>query len=303
LDKCLSSNNRSAATHDKRANSMNLPHGGLDTSDLVLGMSAPPITKRTGRRVFGLDPGGYHTSRPAYPGWVYQTLCSRCGLGRGAATFEIGPGTGTATRRLLDLGANPLIAVEPDARLARFLRRNNPDPALKVITSAFEDVDLGEGAFDLGVSATSFHWLKEDTALNKIAQLLHAGGWWAAFWNVFGDDSRPDPFHLATKELLDGPVSPSAGERGLPFGLDGKARLAALRGSGAFEVADSWMRQWSLTLNAEQTVSLYATYSNINVRPDREAVLAELGRIAREEFSDVVVRNMTTALYVARRTA
>jgi hypothetical protein len=33
---------------------------------------------------------------------------------------------------------------------------------------------------------------------------------------------------------------------------------------------------WSLTLDPDQVVKLYATYSNINIRPDREAVLAEL---------------------------
>ncbi len=264
-------------------------------------MSVTPIAKQTGRGVFGLDPGGYHSSRLGYPDWVYQTLCSRCGLGRGTATFEIGPATGTATRRLLDHGADPLIAVEPDGRLAEFLRGNNADPGLKVMISAFEDADLEEGAFDLGVGATSFHWLEEEAALRKIARLLRPGGWWAAFWNVFGDDSQPDPFHLATHELLGGPSSTSVGERGVPFGLDDEARLAALRGTGAFEAAESWTRTRSLVLNAEQTVALYGTYSNINVRPDREAVLAELGRIAREEFGGRVVRNMTTALYIARR--
>ena len=30
--------------------------------------------------------------------------------------------------------------------------------------------------------------------------------------------------------------------------------------------------------------ALYATYSNVNARPDRETVLAELGRIGRNEF-------------------
>ena len=33
----------------------------------------------------------------------------------------------------------------------------------------------------------------------------------------------------------------------------------------------------------------------------REAVLAELGRIARNEFHGCVTRNMITSLYVARR--
>jgi phospholipid N-methyltransferase len=51
-----------------------------------------------------------------------------CGLAHGAAA--IGAGTGTATRRLLDLGANPLVAIEPDARFATFLRETIEDRAL-----------------------------------------------------------------------------------------------------------------------------------------------------------------------------
>jgi SAM-dependent methyltransferase len=266
-------------------------------------MCASKIDKEVGRRIFGLDPAGYHSSRPDYPEWVYETLRTRCGLRDGTATFEIGAGTGIATRRILDLGADPLVAVEPDIRLASFLRKSNPDPALKVLVSTFEDAPLEERAFDLGFCATAFHWLEEDAAHAKIARLLRPGGWWAAFWNVFGDDSRPDPFHLATRELLGGPSSPSAGERDVPFGLDAEARLAALKRTDAFDVTDVRTSAWPLVLDAEQTVALYATYSNVGVLPNRDAVLAELGRIARDEFDGRVVRNMTTSLYLARRAA
>jgi hypothetical protein len=48
-------------------------------------------------------------------------------------------------------------------------------------------------------------------------------------------------------------------------------------------------------------VALYATFSEINARQDRQAVLTELGRIARDEFLGRVTRNMTTRLYIARR--
>lgn len=145
-------------------------------------MTLPTITRQVGRPVFGRDAAGYHRSRPDYPEWVYQTLCSHCGLGPRAATFEIGPGTGIVTGRLLSLGAKPLIAVEPDPRLANFLRSNNPDSALNVIVSAFEGAVLEPSAFNLGVSGTAFHWLEEDAALAKIALLLRPGGWWAAFF-------------------------------------------------------------------------------------------------------------------------
>jgi hypothetical protein len=38
----------------------------------------------------------------------------------------------------------------------------------------------------------------------------------------------------------------------------------------------------------------------VSARLDRAAVLAEIGRIARDMFMNGVVRNMTTSLYIAR---
>jgi SAM-dependent methyltransferase len=259
------------------------------------------IDPKFGRQAFGADPESYHATRPGYPDWVFEILCERCRLAHGTATFEIGAGTGTATRRLLDLGANPLLAIEPDSRLATFLRETIQDKALSVSVSAFEDAALEKAGFDLGVCATAFHWLHEDMALLKVAELLRPGGWWAMVWNVFGDNSRPDPFHEATKVLLSGPASPSAGSGDVPFALDAEARVAALERAGAFDAIEHQTSVWSLVLDPDQTIALYATFSNINIRRDCEAILAELGRIARDEFHGCVTRNMTTSLYIARR--
>jgi hypothetical protein len=87
----------------------------------------------------------------------------------------------------------------------------------------------------------------------------------------------------------------------MPFALDAKARLAALERTSAFDSVEHRTSTWSLMLDPDQTVALYSTYSNINIRPDREAVLAELGRVAQDEFFGRVTRNMVTSLYVARR--
>ncbi len=259
------------------------------------------IDRSFGRQAFGADPANYDASRPAYPEWVFDTLRDRCGLAAGSAVFEIGAGTGAATRRLLDLGAEPLVAVEADPRLATFLAARANSPALRVIAEPFETADLGRADFDLGVCATAFHWLDEDAALARIADLLKPGGWWAAVWNVFGDDSRADPFHEATFDLLNSHKSPSAGQGGVPFALDTAARIAAIGRTGVFEPSEQQTSHWSLHLNADQTVALYATYSDITARPDRDAVLAELHRTAKDEFGGQVTRNMTTALYTARR--
>lgn len=262
-------------------------------------MSTPVIDKSFGREAFGLDPACYDAARPTYPEWVYETLAERCGLRSGAATFEIGAGTGIATRRLLELGANPLIAVEPDKRLADFLETALPNAGLTVVQGSFEDAGLPQASFDLGFCATAFHWLEEEPALKKVADLLKPGGWWAMVWNVFGDPNRADPFHDATNELLNGPVGLSRDDLKVPFALDKEARLAALERVMAFDSIEHYSSVWSLELDAARTVNLYATYSNITIRPDREVVLAELGRIAREKFDDRVTRNMITSLYIA----
>ncbi|HLI65204.1 MAG TPA: class I SAM-dependent methyltransferase [Caulobacteraceae bacterium] len=135
------------------------------------------IDRAFGRRAFGDDPANYDAARPDYPDWVFERLRDRCGLGPGAAVFEVGAGTGKATRPLLAAGANPLVAIEPDARLAAFLRAQAL-PGLTVRAAPFEEAELAAAAFDLGVSATAFHWLDEQPALAKIADALKPGGWW-----------------------------------------------------------------------------------------------------------------------------
>jgi SAM-dependent methyltransferase len=262
------------------------------------------IPKAFGRRAFGDDPANYDAARPGYPDWVYDTLRERCGLGPGCAAFEIGAGAGTATRRLLASGADPMFAVEPDPRLAAYLRQRAP--ALHVINAPFETAELPRADFDLGLAATSFHWLDELAALNKIATLLRPGGAWAMVWNVFGDDERPDPFHEATDELLNGgPRSPGNGGRaGVPFALQLNARYSAFGRSGAFEDIRHETRAWELVLDPDQTVALYSTYSDMTARPpdEQRQVLAELRRIAAAPpFAGRVVRNMLTILYTARR--
>jgi SAM-dependent methyltransferase len=264
-------------------------------------LGEPFIHRTRGREAFGRDPGGYHAARPAYPEWVFDVLRERCNLAPNTVTFEVGAGTGIATRRLLELGANPLLAIEPDGRLATFLRETVPDKALTVVVEPFEEAVLQGASFDLGLSATAFHWLSEDLALTKVASLLRPGGWWAMVWNVFGDSNRPDPFHEATNSILNGSHGSSANNGEVSFGLDAGARLAALERTHALDNVEHRTGAWSLVLDPDQTVALYATFSNVSLRPDREAVLTELGRLARDEFHGRVTRNMVTSLYTARR--
>jgi SAM-dependent methyltransferase len=258
-----------------------------------------------GRSAFGQDPANYDRARPPYPNWVFETLQRRCHLKPGTRTFEIGPGTGNASARLIELGARPLVLIEPDRRLASFLSGRFGESA-EIVRAAFEDAELSVGSYDLGAAATSFHWMEQASALAQVAALLRSGGWWAMWSNVFGDPERSDAFHQATQQLLDHqPRSPShyTGQAH-PYALDSAARLADLAATGAFIDAEFECRKWTLVLDPRQVRALYATFSQFSVleASERERILDGLMEIAEREFRGRVERNMCTVLYTARRT-
>lgn len=258
------------------------------------------LDRRVGRTAFGGDPAAYDAARPDYPDWVYETLGDRCGLGPGTVAFEVGPGTGIATRRLLALGA-AVTGLEPDRRLAAYLAETL---GMSVRVEALEETQLPTAAFNLGLAATSFHWVEAEAGLAQVARLLKPGGWWAMVWNMFGDPDREDAFHEATLELLQESRSPSAGAPGgPPYGQDHARRRADLAATGAFTELEHRTESWTLVLDAPRVRALYGTYSDINARApdDRERLLDALTDIAERRFGGRVERNMLTSLHTARR--
>jgi len=262
------------------------------------------IERAAGRSTFGADPEKYDWARPRYPEAVYQLLRDRCALRVGTHTFEVGPGTGIATRRLLELGARPLVAVEPDERLAAYLDQSVASDALQVVRSSFEDADLTDGAFDLGASATAFHWLEQAPSLAKAHRLLKPGGWWAMWWNHYGELGKQDAFDRATWHLF-APTkrSPSQGATGeITFDGDIDARTADLRAAGFGNIYCERMRS-TFTFETERLVALYGSFSVVlHLTPDERAkFLSDLATIIDRDFGGCVERPLTTNIYIAQR--
>lgn len=256
-----------------------------------------------GRSAFGWDPEIYAFARPEYPELLYARLIERCELDSGTSVFEIGAGTGLATKRLLALGASPLRAIEPDPRLAAYLRANIRDSALQVDQAAFEEVQLDDSSFDLGIAATSFHWLEQASSLAKVRRIVRTGGWWAMWWTHFGPEGEYDAFQSATDHLFANTLdSPSACRNGgPPFALDREHRLRDLTSAGfRCPSIDSW--RWSLTYDTSRLVALYSTFSPIQTLAlnEREQFLTELALIANDQFGGNVERTCVTVLYTAQ---
>ncbi|MGI0155279.1 MAG: methyltransferase domain-containing protein, partial [Thermoplasmata archaeon] len=240
-----------------------------------------------------------------------------CGLAPGAAVFEVGPGTGIATRELLRRGAGPLTLVEPDRRLARYLVRSLGPRADRVTVEVvpFERARLPVHGFELGVAASSFHWLPERLALRRIARALRRGGWWATWNNHPGDPARSSAFHRALQPLyrelspgdrrftIDGGGGPGSRRSRAAVVKDRRDRMAALRSVGAFDRISREDFRWTVTLPTARVTGLWRSFSDIAILPPRARArfLAGLGRVADEEFGGAVTFPMLTPLYTARR--
>ena len=263
------------------------------------------ITQAEGKRAFGEDPAGYHEARPSYPERVFDILRDRCAVRSGSRVFEIGPGTGIASRKLLQLGANPLVLIEPDERLGKFLAetiRGN-SRSIEVMTATFDQAELQADWFDVGTSASAFHWVDEITSLQKIARVLRPGGWWAMWWNLFFGAPRNDEFYMASRHFLRGlDVSPSSGRQGRPpFALDTEIRIANLRAVG-FKNIEVETIGWTVSFDTARMIKLYRTFSPISrLDPgDRERLLDNLRQIADKQFGGEVEIRITTPIYTAQ---
>ncbi len=264
------------------------------------------IDRSEGRSLFGLNPEGYEDARPAYPEAIYRFLVEHQALVPCTATLEIGAGPGVATRRLIELGANPISVVEPDRRFAPMLTalREATGADLRLISDAFEAVSLPARSFDLVAAATSYHWLDPQTALDKIADALAPGGYVALWWNVFQDLERDDAFHEATLPLFTNQaISPSGMPDAIPFALDRAARGAEFARNGAFEPVAYAQTCWTLVLDTPRVGRLYEGFSHIQRMPESERarLLHQLMEIVQTQFGGRVERNMTSPIYLARR--
>jgi SAM-dependent methyltransferase len=232
---------------------------------------------------------------------------TRCGLRPDTAVFEIGPGTGIATRELLRLGANPITLIEPDRRLARFLAGSlrSWGDRVNISIESFQRVALSTESFDLGVAATSFHWLPERLALRKIALVLKPGGWWATWNNHHGDAYRPSPFHRALQplysELSHGRIG--GGQTKASVARDRRNRIGALKSVGKFDHIRREEIRWTATLDTARVKALWGTFSDVVTLPSkkRDWFLTKLAGIVDEQFGGEAKFPMLTPVYTARR--
>lgn len=253
-----------------------------------------------GRVLYGEDPDGYDLGRPRYPAELYDILVERCGLRAGCRTVEIGPGTGIATRRLLDFGAD-VTAVEPNEAMASYLSQTLA-PHVQVLLAPFETASLPAQHFDLAVAGTSFHWVPQRAGFRQLSRVLRPGGATAIWWMLFEDPRQTDAVADLVGKVAGHAPGMSAGDDDLPFQLDEPARRAELTDAG-FEDVESSIVWSALELTARQTRSLYASLAALLRLPadERDRLLDRIEDTVSNDCGGLLERQVPTAVYTATR--
>ena len=115
----------------------------------------------------------YDDIRPSYPAPMFDELFRQ--LPPRPQVIEVGPGTGQATRDLLDRGAR-VHAIEISPAMAGILRANLPTEELDISVGDFDVLDIPAGSADMVFSATAYHWVSAKAQVDRPATLLRSGG-------------------------------------------------------------------------------------------------------------------------------
>jgi SAM-dependent methyltransferase len=249
----------------------------------------------------------YDRIRHSYPPEAFADLFAYLREQRNVAApeiLEIGPGTGKATRGLLDAGGR-VTAVELGTRMVEFLRSAFADePALRVVEGSFEDVELAPASFDVVTAATAFHWIDPAVRIDKSIELLEPCGVLASLATVQVDSQQANGFFEKSDPIYakyqddkgGGYVAPSFDEATPP-------EFEEFRAHPRLREVVLHRYRWDQTYSSAEYADLLRSYSNMQIMAaaDREALIAELCELLETEFGGRVVRPLAIALTMARR--
>ncbi|MFD5312523.1 class I SAM-dependent methyltransferase [Streptomyces ardesiacus] len=152
-------------------------------------MTTPPTANASaqpghGARAHSFNAPSAHfaSNRPSYPPALFDALEELTGRPlRGARVVDVGAGTGLATARLHERGAD-VIAVEPGAGMAAQFRRTLP--GVPVVRGNGNALPLAGHSADLLTYAQAWHWTDPALAVPEALRVLRPGGALALWWNT-----------------------------------------------------------------------------------------------------------------------
>jgi Methyltransferase domain. len=115
--------------------------------------------------------------KPDYPRKLIDFLYDECGFSWESVIADMGSGTGTFTRLLLERGSR-VVAIEPDRALREAAERILGDefPRFFSLEATAENTTLSDGSVHHIVCAQSFHFFDAEKCRQEFSRILRPGG-------------------------------------------------------------------------------------------------------------------------------
>ncbi|MFF7025859.1 class I SAM-dependent methyltransferase [Streptomyces klenkii] len=262
---------------------------------------------RERRQVFGDDAEQYDTARPDYPGRLIDDVLDFAALPAGVPAVEVGAGTGKATLAFAARGT-PVTCVEPDARMARVLRRRCTGmPHVAVEVADFETW-RPERPYGLLYCAQAWHWVDPAVRWARARTALRPGGAVALFWNHWhledpGLAERLTALHA--RQGMEVPPYTILDPRPRPARRGPQARQwREMEADGGFTDVAHRLYESTHARTPSGLIELLASFSGYRVLPAaaRERLFRDVSRIVEQEGGGAGVR-VTSSLFLARSRA
>ena len=212
------------------------------------------------RLSFGATAADYDAWRPGYPEDALRWL-----LGEGPLEVaDVGAGTGRLAALVAGLG-HAVVAVEPDAGMRAVAEAALTGP---VLAGAAEALPLPDASLDAVLAGQAWHWFDAARTVPELTRVLRPGGVLGVLWNVRDD---AEPWVAAVGALVGGEDrSPGLGD------------LTPVEPGPAFGPPERHTFPHRQRLRTRDLPRLAATWSYVQRRPDRDAILEGVARLARE---------------------
>ena len=243
----------------------------------------------------------YDRVRPSYPAVLFDALFQM--LPSQPEIVEVGPGTGQATKDLLDRGAS-VLAIEIGPAMAAKLRSNLRSDRLSVGVGDFEAMEIVAGEADAVFSATAYHWISQEAQTDRPAAILRSGGLMAIVDLIQVDSPDDAGFFAAAQSIYErygqGHIGPPAPSRG---SVDPAIR-AVLDADRRFDSVAVRRYDWDQTYSASDYRYLMLSYSGTQMmkESDRAGLLDDMESFIRNDFGGVVTRPLVVTLTTATLT-
>jgi SAM-dependent methyltransferase len=249
------------------------------------------------KRTFGTAAAQYHRARPGYPAELVAAVLADDASGarpsaRRRRMLEVGCGSGQATKDFVG-HATELVAVDISADLIAIAERELAGPGLRFVVGPFEDVAIEGSAFDLLLSAQSFHWIDLARGWPRVDELLVAGGRIALFWTFVRFEGSELLHRVRTILLEHAPQfdfwPDSSDARYLSYGGEWQGELD---GSGLFTAARVSSFDGSIGHTSVSFCDWLQSLSWFRALPEegRSALLRDVGSVLPDEGTFEVPR-------------